>query len=395
MKKFLLYIFHIDHWLITIFAFVILWLLYTVVSGISIFSPVQKALSDMSATDLFFQIANKSSQINQDITIVDIDGEYDRGNIAKCIAEVDSLEPWIIGVDIIFESIKGEPEGSMNLLQTAGHTRSKAIWATKLLDYDNEDKSFHGQSNSFFCDSLTLQTGFTNLNDNLERTTIREMLTAEKHDDDLKYSFPLAIALALGDSVSIEPESKLSIDYGTTFPVVPYNSIESHKDLIANHIVIIGSTTDEADMWRTPIGKMSGVMIQAYSLNTLRCHSDIKHYSILTNLLIAFILCYLSEVLIDVGFQWLRRRNNATSTFLIDSKLLLRVATIVWMALVTWAILMVFIYHNKYFNAVLILAALGLLVESRRIYNAAIKALSKNHNWWILRNSLINNNVFK
>lgn len=395
MTKLLKYLFHLDHWLITIFAFVILWLLYAAVSGLSLFSPVKRALSDMSTTDVFFQITNKSSQVNQDITIVDIKDEYNRGNIAECISAVDSLKPWVIGVDIIFESIKGEPEDNISLFQTAADMDSKAVWATKLLDYDPANQSFMNQSESFFADSLAVVSGFTNLDDNLENTTIRKMLTEETLDGNNVYSFPVSVAMSLDDSIALKPTSKLSIDYSTKFTTVAYDSIDNSKDLIKDHIVLIGSTTDESDMWHTPIGKMPGVMVQAYSLNTIRNHSDIKYFSKWTNLLIAFILCYLFEVLIDLGFQRLRKRDSALGHFLIDSKLLLRVATIVFMAIVTWIILLVFVYHSKYIDAVLILAALGILIESRRIYNAAIKALSKNHNWWILKNSLFNNNIFK
>ena len=395
MTKLLKYLFHLDHWLITIFAFVILWLLYAAVSGLSLFSPVKRALSDMSTTDVFFQITNKSSQVNQDITIVDIKDEYNRGSIAECISAVDSLKPWVIGVDIIFESIKGEPEDNYNLFQTASNMTSKTVWATKLLDYDPTSQSFINQSGSFFADSLAVVSGFTNLDDNLENATIRKMLTEEALNGHNVHSFPVAVAMLLDDSIALKPNSKLSIDYSTKFTTVAYDSIDNNKDLIKDHIVLIGSTTDESDMWHTPIGKMPGVMVQAYSLNTIRNHSDIKYFSKWTNLLIAFILCYLFEVLIDLGFQRLRKRDSALGHFLIDSKLLLRVATIVFMAIVTWIILLVFVYHSKYIDAVLILAALGILIESRRIYNAAIKALSKNHNWWILRNSLLNNNMFK
>lgn len=395
MTKLLKYLFHLDHWLITIFAFVILWLLYATVSGLSLFSPVKRAMSDMSTTDVFFQITNKSSQVNQDITIVDIKDEYNRGSIAECISAVDSLKPWIIGVDIIFESIKGEPEDNYNLFHTASNMTSKTVWATKLLDYDPTSQSFINQSRSFFADSLSVSSGFTNLDDNLENTTIRKMLTEETLDGNNVYSFPVAVAMSLNDSIALKPSSKLSIDYSTKFTTVAYDSIDNSKDLIKDHIVLIGSTTDESDMWHTPIGKMPGVMVQAYSLNTIRNHSDIKNFSKWTNLLIAFILCYLFEVFIDLGFQRLRRWDSALGHFLIDSKLLLRIATIVFMAIVTWIILLVFVYHSKYIDAVLILAALGILIESRRIYNAAIKTLSKNHNWWILKNSLLNNNIFK
>lgn len=365
MTKLLKYLFHLDHWLITIFAFVILWLLYAAVSGLSLFSPVKRALSDMSTTDVFFQITNKSSQVNQDITIVDIKDEYNRGRIAQCLSAVDSLKPWVIGVDIIFESIKGEPEDNYNLFQTASNMTSKTVWATKLLDYNPTSQSFIDLSGSFFADSLAVASGFTNLDDNLEKTTIRQMLTEEALNGHNVHSFPVAVAMSLDDSIAIKPTSKLSIDYSTKFMTVAYDSIGNNKDLIKNHIVLIGSTTDESDMWHTPIGKMPGVMVQAYSLNTIRNHSDIKYFSKWTNLLIAFILCYLFEVFIDLGFQRLRRRDSALGHFLIDSKLLLRVATIVFMAIVTWIILLVFVYHSKYIDAVLILAALGILIESR------------------------------
>ena len=395
MTKLLKYLFHLDHWLITIFAFVILWLLYTAVNGLSLFSPVKRAMSDMSTTDVFFQITNKTSEVNQDITIVDIKDEYNRGKIAESISAVDSLKPWAIGVDIIFESIKGEPEDNYSLFQTVSNMKSKTVWATKLLDYDPINKSFGSQSGSFFTDSLVVWTGFTNLDDNLEHTTIRKMLTVENLDGQAFYSFPVAIAKLLDDSIPFEPTNKLSIDFGSKFATVPYNSVSHYKDLITDHIIVIGSTTDESDMWHTPIGKMSGVMVQAYSLNTVRNHSNIKYFDKWTNLLIAFILCFLFEVLIDLGFQRLRKRDSDLGNFLIDSKLLLRLVSIIFMAIVTWGILMVFVYHNKYLDAILILVALGMLIESRRIYNAAIKALSKNHNWWILKNSLLNNNIFK
>lgn len=363
--------------------------------NLSLFYPVKRALGNMSATDFFFQITHEASSVNQNITIIDIQDEYNRGKIADCLSSVDSLKPWAIGVDIIFDNIKGEPEDSYKLFQTAESMDSKVVWASKLLDYNSKEKTFLDNTKSFFADSLTLASGFTNLDDNMEHKTIRKMLTIEKLNGQNVNSFPMAVALALGDSISCQPWKMLTIDYGTNFTIVPCDSVEKYKELITNHIVLIGSTTDESDMWLTPIGKMSGIAIQAYSLNTLRAHSDIKYNSFWDNLLIAFILCYLFELILDLGFQWLRRRNNVTSTLLIDSKLLLRVVTIIIMTIVTLVILLMFVYNNKYIDAVLILTALGMLIESRRIYNATIKAFSKKYNWWILRNSLYNNNIFK
>lgn len=395
MRKLKSYIFHIDHWLITVFAFIILAILYALVFNLSVFYPVRRALGNLTATDFFFQLTNKEGVVNQDITIVDIKDEHSRANIAKCIAAVDSLKPWSIGIDITFDSITGSPQESKDLCQTAATLRSKVVWATKLQDYNNDKKAFSGITSSFFTDSLGLATGFTNLDDNLEHKTIRKMLTVEKLNGKSMNSFPLAMALQLGDSVTNVPEGTLAIDYGTSFTVVPWDSINLCKELIKDHVVLIGSTTDDKDIWHTPIGNMPGVMVQAYSLNTLRNHSYIRYYSFWINFLIAFILCYIFELLIDLGFQWLRKRNDTIGSFLIDSKLLLRLVTIIFMSIVTWIILGVFINHSIYFDAVLILASMGAVLESRRIYNASIKALSKKYNWWIIKNSLVNNNIFK
>lgn len=204
-------------------------------------------------------------------------------------------------------------------------------------------------------------------------------------------SLPVAIAQTV-DSSNVKPNDKLTIDYKTKFVVLPIDSIPTHKELIKNHIVLIGSTTDEGDMWKTPLGKMSGVVLQAYSVYTVRNHSHIHYASYLVNLLIAFVLCYLFEVLVDVQNRWLSRKKSAWAVFLSRSYLLLRIVTIFFMALVTWGTLSLFIHHSTYVDAILILLVLGVLSEARNIYIGAISALSKNHNWWILKNSLFNNN---
>ena len=149
MKKLIKYIFHIDHWLITIFGFIILWILYAVVMNLSLFYPVKRALGNMSATDFFFQITHEASSVNQNITIIDIQDEYNRGKIADCLSSVDSLKPWAIGVDIIFDNIKGEPKDSYKLFQTAESMDSKVVWASKLSDYNSKEKTFLDNNKSF------------------------------------------------------------------------------------------------------------------------------------------------------------------------------------------------------------------------------------------------------
>ena len=389
MKKFLKYIFHIDHLLITLLAFAFVGLTYLVIINLSFLDPLAKALSNVSMTDFFSQLAHKGSDVSQDLTIVDIKDEFNRGNLAKTLSKIDSLKPWATGVDIVFGTMRGEPEDNLQLYEVAMNMSDKTVWATKLLDYNGEKGDFAGKRSSFFADTLGLRQGFTNLDDNFERNTIRKMLTLESYSGKTINSFPVEIASVL-DTLSLKAHTKLTINFATKFNVVTADSIESYKDLIANHIVLVGSTTDEGDMWNTPLGKMPGVILQAYSVETIRNHRDISYAPTWINLLIAFVLCYLFELIVDSGTRWLSRRKDTLSFFLLESYFARQVVTILFFVLVTWAIAEIFTLKSIYFNAVLILAILGFVLQARLYYNSTIKTLLRNHNWWILNNSLVN-----
>lgn len=389
MKRFFKYIFHLDHLLITLLAFALLGITYLVVMNLSMFDPFKKAMGNMSSTDFFFQVAHKGSDVNQDITIVDIKDEFNRGNLAKALATIDSLQPWVTGIDVIFAGMRGEPDDNLALFETAMNMSENTVWAVKLLDYDVENKSYAGRWTSFFADTLGLRMGFTNLDDNFEHTTIRKMLTMEGPADSLVKSLPVEIASVL-DTLSLKPYKKLTIDFTPKFNVVPIDSIDNYKELITNHIVMVGSASDESDMWSTPLGKMPGVMLQAYSVYTIRDHRNISYASTWLNIIVAFILCYLFELIVDSGSRGLTNIDKAWSLFGLNSCLFTRVVSIIFLFLVLWGILLIFIHKSVYLDAVLILLFLGFVLESRRIYNAAINALSRKHNWWILKNSLNN-----
>ena len=192
------------------------------------------------------------------------------------------------------------------------------------------------------------------------------------------------------DSLSLKPHTKLTINFATEFNVVPYDSISQYKNLISDHIVLVGSTTDQSDLWNSSIGTIPGVVLQAYSVETIRNHRDITYPSTWVSLLIAFVLCYIFELIIDVGVRWLKRRKDTFSVFLDESYLGRRVVTIIFFALVAWALAEAFAVKSIYLNAVLILVLLGFVLEARNYYFSAIKALVQKHDWWILKNSLIN-----
>ena len=54
------YLFHIDHFLVTTLALVLLWLLSIITFNLSILDPVADALDEFSITDVFFEIENNN-----------------------------------------------------------------------------------------------------------------------------------------------------------------------------------------------------------------------------------------------------------------------------------------------------------------------------------------------
>ena len=168
MKKVIKYIFHLDHLLISILTFVLLVLCFWFVTKFTALDPWKKITGNLSMTDFFFKVGYDYSDVNQDITVVDIKDEFKRGNIARTIAKVDSLQPWITGVDIVFKGLRGKPESNQLLMETAERVGDGVVWVTRLEDYDHDKKAFAGKVSSFFADSLGVKEGFANLDDNYE-----------------------------------------------------------------------------------------------------------------------------------------------------------------------------------------------------------------------------------
>ncbi len=390
MKRILKNIFHIDHVVIVLLALLLVGLTYVVVISLPVFDPLKKAMGNMSSTDLFFKIGERGSEVNQDITIVDIGDEYNRGNIARIIARVDSLKPWVMGIDVMFQNIKGEPEDNIALFETAMTVAPTTVWASKLLDYDSGKGTFGDEEVSFFADTLGVSKGFTNLDDDLENLVIRKMLTVETLGDEQVMSLPVAMATALGDSLNVKPHDKLTVNFNSRFVVVPADSLLHYKELIAGHAVIVGTTTDQSDHWNTPIGKIPGVVLQAHSLNTMRNHTQIGYAGWWVNLIVAFVLCYIFSVVVALYNKGMGRVKAPLGVFLYESQLPMTVITLVYMALVTWMIMLVFLYRNYYLDSIFILVCLGFVLQSRLIFKGFIKSMGRKHQWCIVKNSIFN-----
>ena len=175
------------------------------------------------------------------------------------------------------------------------------------------------------------------------------------------------------------------------FRVIPHEQIEENRDVLAGSVVIIGTMNEERDMHNTPLGKMSGAKIQAYSLLTVLEHQQIRHVPDIICWIIAFLLCYLLEVAVDIFYQISKAHPNSVfQTFIREANIVSIVFLFIFEILSCWAFYILFIKGSLLMSGGIILASLVLTCEARDIYRALIKGFySKYDNKQFFSNSLM------
>lgn len=383
MKKFFRYFFHRDHVIITLFGFALLAIFCVLVVNIDFLNPVSRALENFSITDMFFEIEHTDEPEECNIiTIVDMTELYDRGDIAELIHEVDKCNPICIGVDLIFEGEKDDRIGNELLEQTLLNLRSPTVFANKLTDYCSANNSFQGIVRSYCADKCGITEAYTNVTDDMMGNNIRELSTHRLYKDQKQTSFPVKIA-EIVDSKTISDNGKdLLINYrNVDFKVIPYDQIEENRNLLEGSIVIIGTMHEEQDMHNTPLGKMAGSKIQAYSLLTLLEHRQIHHIPDIICWIIAFLLCYLLEVAVDIFYQIFKTHPYSVfQTFIREANIVSIVFLFVFEVLSCWVFYILFIKGNLLMSGGIILASLVLTCEARDIYMALIKGFYSKYN---------------
>ena len=387
MKHFLRLFFHRDHLVISVLAVLILCLFYFVSMNISFLSPVARAIKDFSMSDLYYHILWSGNEPEQNdlITLVDVTDLHKRGDIAHTIEQVNQQEPKVLGIDIIFEGVKEDSLGNDSLMNALAMRPSETVSVFKLLDYNANAKVFNNSLHSFFIEDVPIMEGYANVLSNGTNGNVRQFSISRRTRDMEVYSLPAMLYMAaINDTLPFsvkEPDDRMINYVPTTFPVVRYDSIEQRADLIRDHIVLLGTVKEEQDMHYTPIGKMPGLEVQAFSLQTLLSQRDILVVGEGWLMLLAFIFCYLTQFIQYGAVRLAQHRTDTLSIFLSGSFLYLRFVTFAWLGLLAWMGFILYIKCNVYLAMTWIFAPVVLVAEARGLYSAFIKTLClKHHN---------------
>lgn len=387
------FVFHRDHLIITLGAFLLLWLLRFFAFNVTFLNPVAKALDSFRVTDLFFDIERIGSKPveSTDIAVMDVTDVIDRADLALLLERIDMCNPACIGVDLIFEGRKDDEQADAYLGEVAERISEKAVFAVKLTDYDSQTGAFAGATHSFFTGEHPVAEGYVNFINNLDAQPVRDLSTSRETAEGPVASFPAVLAERYaGRDLGFAGKDFLINYRPVAFPVVSPAEIEEKADQLEGRVVLVGTMHEERDMHNTPLGKMPGVQIQAYSLNTM-LGRPVHVLPAWLKWLLAFVLCYLFQVSIEAVFRLAgRKREAASMTFIRESGIMPGLTLLLWTLLLSFVAYSCFRRHGLVIDSVLIIALFALALESRRLYRSLMMALGRKTKCRFVRDSIYN-----
>lgn len=388
------FVLHFDHVIIAFITIVMMQLVVHLALNVESLNPAARTIDNFRLTDVFYEISNTEEKRDTSdlITIVDMTNVYDRSRLAEIIDQVQAYEPSVMGVDIVFDGFRNDSVGNARLLETVCNTTSTVVWAYKLIDWNSDEGHFERSYHSFFTELVDVDNeGFINVQRDTNGGTVRKLGLHRTTNNGTEYSMSAQVALAAtNDSSIINRFKDFNICYTSKhFPVVPADSIAENADLIHSRIVLLGAMHDYRDKHYTPIGKMPGVNILAYAIQTLvqrKIMMSIPYWMIV---IITFLLIWFTQILQDGATRFLKRADEATIRhFIGDSGFASSMISLSAIILIIWGAFILFLKFNIYIDSMWSIMGIALLANIRKFYALIVRLLCAHTNWSLLQYSL-------
>lgn len=168
-----------------------------------------------------------------------------------------------------------------------------------------------------------------------------------------------------------EPNERIIVYGNTDFPVVQCDEVVRFAPLLRDKIVILGTESTEEDSHISPVGKMAGMRIQAYSIKSFLYHDNIVQMSRLASVLLALVLCYVSAWM---GYL-IYKLPQPTALYVVKLYYFALAALLAWVS---------FICFVKFdYNVNLLYPLLGIaLVEEARLHYKWMVSMLQTHTRW-------------
>ena len=234
-----------------------------------------------------------------------------------------------------------DEEGNLMVEAAAARCADNTIFSYTLNDY--QDRQFQKEVHSFFIDEVPVTEGFSGYQRSLYSDMKRTVSLGRPSKGTMKPSFPLQMVNSFAGKDVIQAEDRdLHINFTPThFNIVPYDSVEYYSSLITDHLVIIGAKDEHTDQHFTPIGRISGLELTAYAVQTLLERNEMKSVPLVVNIIITVLLVFFSELLQSAYLRWSQSLNNKWWNAMLSSDIALAFFTFCWLVLLGYLVIVV------------------------------------------------------
>lgn len=349
--------------------------------NLSMFNPVEQAFENFHMTDVYFEMnRSENIELNNDIVMVDMVELRDRGEIGQVIQQICTCQPRVLAVDLIFYKEGDDVLANAVLMGAIDEAEVPIVFSSKLVDYDQQKNSFNTLIPSFFAPMGDYTFAYGNVLQDREGGIIREYTLAERLNKKTMYSLAYETAcLYTGETPHEQDVNERLIVYGDTdFPVINFKDVKEYADLLKDKIVLLGTYSDEEDAHFTPLGKMPGMKIQAYSMLSYIQNRNIQDVPKWFSILLAFILCYFSSWII----YWVPLLWPKVDSYIISGYYFMVAALLVWASFLSFM-------HLQYnINLLYPLAGIALIETARPLYEDSIRLIYNKWHWRIFKHSI-------
>lgn len=366
------------HVLVTFLSFCIVALMTEIALNTWFLDPAAKVINSFSMSDVYYQILQESGDqdCNNDITIVDMSDLYNRRDLARLLNEIEEQTPRIVGVDIVFEGTKEDSIGDMMIWDVAG-MYDNIVFSYRLVNYKDDKIGYADVVHSFFAEPLEVEEGFTNMQRDLYSSIKRVISIGKRVQGELRASFITKVAnmYLRGESVSIE-DREMTINFTPThFTVVPSDSVKYRPTKLKDKIVLLGAMKEETDMHYTPLGKLAGVELLAYSIQTLLEHKEVYKLPLWVVTVVSFLLTLLTQVGWTYYTNFSENRKNKLVRLCLSNSFTKAMLFFLWVSFIVWLNFIIFFKYDVDIRIGLVLAGIAFLGLSRNFINECINTL--------------------
>lgn len=360
------------------------WILVFISDKTGMFNPIKDAFDDFQITDIYYEVLHTDQpDIDNNIVIVDMTHLRTRDEIAQAITDIKSCAPKLLCIDLIFERPSFDTIDDAALVTAIESPGCQQILSCKLRNYDKDKDVFADCLYSFFKSfdkEDNIKWGYSNYRQIRMGGCTRETSLYQHLNDSTVFSLSYTAAnLFLGKELKTEQTNERLIRYDDIdFQVIKSDSVLQFASKLKDKLVILGTINEEADTHFTPLGKMAGVKVLAYSIQTYILGGEIKASHTASRQFIALVAWWLAAC---IGY-WLEKRHP------IIFSIIAKICNFAIGAFLIWFSFEAYIKWNYSLNLLYPLLGLALAEDVRELYSAIIPWLQIKTHWKVFEKSL-------